>query len=318
MCNRVFMTSFGGYSTTLNGMSESSYQISSEVTYGNYILHKKLDSIIPNSAEIKLTWEIVVNHFYSTLKKQPQKTRNISCRMSDMKFRKQFLKNFQEILHGILYEISIEMSLKIFSVWFRTPKSNPKRPVTFCVKFYMKFCKQFLKTFQEILRELLYEISIEMLLKTFSVWCHTEFYIKFHMNEWAFVSVLISCIVKPLGQLHGYSLSQLSFNNIYNYSDVILDTMASQITSLTIVYSTVYSSADQRKHQSSASLAIVRGIHRWPVNSAHKNVSIWWRHHAMPGCQSRNINVTSILIWWLSARLQYLHCWRTGDIAALH
>ena len=46
--------------------------------------------------------------------------------------------------------------------------------------------------------------------------------------------------------------------------------MASQITSLTIVYSTVYSGADQRKHQSSASLAFVRGIHRWPVNSPTK------------------------------------------------
>ena len=46
--------------------------------------------------------------------------------------------------------------------------------------------------------------------------------------------------------------------------------MASQITSLTIVYSTVYSSADQRKHQSSASMAFVGGIHRSPVNSPHK------------------------------------------------
>ena len=46
--------------------------------------------------------------------------------------------------------------------------------------------------------------------------------------------------------------------------------MASQITSLTIVYSTVYSGADQRKHQSSMSLVFVRGIHRWPVNSPHK------------------------------------------------
>ena len=45
---------------------------------------------------------------------------------------------------------------------------------------------------------------------------------------------------------------------------------ASQITSLTIVYSTVYSDADQRKHQSSKSLAFVRGIHRWLVNSPHK------------------------------------------------
>ena len=41
--------------------------------------------------------------------------------------------------------------------------------------------------------------------------------------------------------------------------------MASQITSLTIVYSTIYSGTDQRKHQSSASLAFVVGIHRSPV-----------------------------------------------------
>ena len=55
-----------------------------------------------------------------------------------------------------------------------------------------------------------------------------------------------------------------------HYGDVVMGTVASQITSLTIVYSTVYSGADQRKHQSSASLAFVRGIHRWPVNSPHK------------------------------------------------
>ena len=46
--------------------------------------------------------------------------------------------------------------------------------------------------------------------------------------------------------------------------------IASQITSLTIVFSTVYLDTDQRKHQSSASLAFVRGIHRRPVNSPHK------------------------------------------------
>ena len=54
------------------------------------------------------------------------------------------------------------------------------------------------------------------------------------------------------------------------YSDIIMGAMASQITSLTIVYSTLYSGTDQRKYQSSASLASVRGIHRWPVNSPHK------------------------------------------------
>ena len=52
-------------------------------------------------------------------------------------------------------------------------------------------------------------------------------------------------------------------------SDVIMSMMGSQITSLTIVYSTVYSDADQRKHQSSASLAFVREIHPWPMNSPH-------------------------------------------------
>ena len=55
-----------------------------------------------------------------------------------------------------------------------------------------------------------------------------------------------------------------------HYCDVIVGPLASQITSLTIVYSTVYSDANQRKLQSSASLAFVRGIHRGPVNSPHK------------------------------------------------
>ena len=56
----------------------------------------------------------------------------------------------------------------------------------------------------------------------------------------------------------------------FHYTDVIMGTMASQITSLTIVYSTVYSDADHREHQCSASLAFVRGIHRGLVNSPHK------------------------------------------------
>ena len=61
----------------------------------------------------------------------------------------------------------------------------------------------------------------------------------------------------------------VSMVRVHN-KDVIMSTIASQITSLAIVYSTVYSSADQRKHQSSASLAFVWGIHRGTVNSPHK------------------------------------------------
>ena len=69
----------------------------------------------------------------------------------------------------------------------------------------------------------------------------------------------------------------------HHYDDVIMGAMASQITSLTIVFSTVYSNADQRKHQSFASLACVgdfTGAGEFPaqrVSNAEK-FSIWWRH----------------------------------------
>ena len=60
-----------------------------------------------------------------------------------------------------------------------------------------------------------------------------------------------------------------------HYSGIIMGVMASQITSLTIVYSTIYSGADQRKHQSSASMVFVWGIHWWPVNFPHKWPVTW-------------------------------------------
>ena len=58
--------------------------------------------------------------------------------------------------------------------------------------------------------------------------------------------------------------------NIAHYCDVIMSALASQITSISIVCSTICSGADQWKHQSSASLPFVQRIHRWPVNSPHK------------------------------------------------
>ena len=64
-----------------------------------------------------------------------------------------------------------------------------------------------------------------------------------------------------------------------------MGTIASLITSLTIIYSTVYSDADQRKHQSSASLAFLCGefTGEFPAQMASnaENVSIWWRHHVL-------------------------------------
>ena len=67
----------------------------------------------------------------------------------------------------------------------------------------------------------------------------------------------------------------MSHFNVTHYNDVIMSVMASQITSLTIVYSCVYLGVDQRKHQSSASLAFVWEIHRWAVNSPHKGPATW-------------------------------------------
>ena len=79
---------------------------------------------------------------------------------------------------------------------------------------------------------------------------------------WRVPSNINQCWLTPPNTLH--------FVEHIHYNDVTMDAIASQITSLTIVSSTIYSDADQRKHQSSASLAFVLGIHRWPVNSPHK------------------------------------------------
>ena len=81
-----------------------------------------------------------------------------------------------------------------------------------------------------------------------------------------------------LRTLTSYYLNQDQYHNIEalanvdltHYSDVIMSVMAIQIIRLTIVNLTVCPAADQRKHQSSAALAFVRGIPQWPVNSPPK------------------------------------------------
>ena len=90
----------------------------------------------------------------------------------------------------------------------------------------------------------------------------------------------------------------------HHYTDAIMGVMASQITSLANVYSAVYSSADQRKHQSSLSLAFVRAIHRWSVNSPHKWPVTW---NAFPFgdvimCNVPNMNYMygTGFHWWIN------------------
>ena len=90
-------------------------------------------------------------------------------------------------------------------------------------------------------------------------------------------------------------------NSSMHYNDVIMTTIASQITSLTVVYSIVYSGADQRKHQSRTSLAFVcgefTGTGEFPAQRASnaENVSIWWRHHGMCHIALMCFNHNSIL-----------------------
>ena len=93
------------------------------------------------------------------------------------------------------------------------------------------------------------------------------------------IAYLIICNVKLFNCLLCCTVTTI------HYNDLIISAIESQIVSPTIVYSTVYSGRNQRKHQNSASLAFVRGINRWPVNSSHKGpvtrkmFFIWWRHH---------------------------------------
>ena len=70
-----------------------------------------------------------------------------------------------------------------------------------------------------------------------------------------------------------------------------MSVMASQITSLTIVYSTVYYGADQRKHQ--------RWIPRTKASDA-ENVSIWWRHHEVQQTKSKQEPYTYFTVYTVS------------------
>ena len=67
---------------------------------------------------------------------------------------------------------------------------------------------------------------------------------------------------------HGVSKLAIYGIRPIHYNGVIMSAMASQIIGLAIIYSIVYSRS--KKHQRSAWEAVVRGIHRWPVNSPQK------------------------------------------------
>ena len=101
--------------------------------------------------------------------------------------------------------------------------------------------------------------------------------ISWHSFSSKLVQAMACCLKAPSHYLNQcWLISKLQwYSSEGHHSDVIMGSIASQITSLTIAYSTVYSDADQRKHQSSTSLAFVRGIHQGLVNSLHKWPVTW-------------------------------------------
>ena len=127
----------------------------------------------------------------------------------------------------------------LWHIWLKRPAG------TVCVMFWRSNCdiKRYVhNTAVHIWRNVNYSGILESERMGLAWWCNA-------MRS-------ISALSPPCGKGH--------------YGDVTMGTIASQITSLVIVFSTVHLDTDQRKHQSSASLAFVWGIHRGPVNSPHK------------------------------------------------
>ena len=95
----------------------------------------------------------------------------------------------------------------------------------------------------------------------------------FFALRWAKIYIMMLMLSLVLGQSGedcGSTNASFCIHWLKHYNDVKTKAMGSHIINLTIAYSTVFSGADQRKYKSSAWLALLRGFHRWPVNSPHK------------------------------------------------
>ena len=112
-------------------------------------------------------------------------------------------------------------------------------------------------------------VPFSLFVFTLSCFCHDN---KSYLNLKQKLQKMYESFVDCWQNISASFVSLFSAKNALHYSDVIMSAMVSKITSASIAYSTVCSGAEQRKHQSSTSLAFVRGIHWWPVNSLHKGL----------------------------------------------
>ena len=123
---------------------------------------------------------------------------------------------------------------------------------------------------------------------------HIIWLIRFVYKMWCHLLMICDRFTQILLQSAMYAslppLKLLILQWRYNERDGV------QITDVSIVFSTVCPGADQRKHQSSTSLAFVRGNHQWLVDSPHKGPITWKIFHMMSSCAQ----IVSIPYQWLS------------------
>ena len=110
-------------------------------------------------------------------------------------------------------------------------------------------------------------------------------------------------------EIHRWSVFILSWRSRSHYDDAIMGAIASEITSLTIVYSTVYSDADQKKTSKLRVTGLCAGnspgAGEFPAQmaSSAENVSIWWRHHELLRYAPGNIYSNIVIRFWLAAAI---------------
>ena len=169
----------------------------------------------------------------------------------------------QQVFSLDMTPIDFDISLEILFVWFCHLRGSDfqAQKVRICYFFYANIFNMRVKSGNRILGQFTQRngiyvfVCLMIIIPTTSIFPEAGLLHFFRPRELPEI---------PFFQMQMHGLLQ------NHYGDVIMGTTSSRITSLTIVYSPVYSDADQRKHQSSASLAFVRGIHRGPVNSPHK------------------------------------------------
>ena len=113
-----------------------------------------------------------------------------------------------------------------------------------------------------------------------SLWCHCNFFSRSRQTFWMTSSV---------SQIWHESTESLRNLEEYHDSDVIMDTMASQFTSLNSVYSTVYSDADRRKHRNSGDRWIPRTNGQWRGKCFQLMTSSWYVLFCCHRCACRRL-----------------------------